>query len=77
MVLAAGLTQFSGRVLRRARGLHCWMGRVYTYIIVFGSGPAALMLAFYANGGPGAIASFIMLSILWWSFTWLGWLLNI
>ncbi len=66
LVLVAGLTQFSGLVLRRVPALHRWVGRVYVYSILGVCGPAAVLMAWYANGGPVARASFLLLSILWW-----------
>lgn len=69
LVLAAGLTQFSGRVLRRAPALHRWVGRVYVYSILGVCGPAAVLMAGYANGGPVARASFLLLGLLWWWVT--------
>lgn len=72
LVLMAGLTQFSRRVLRRIPGLHRWIGRVYVFSILGVCGPAALVMAFYANGGIGSQASFVTLSGLWWGTTWMG-----
>jgi hypothetical protein len=73
LVLAAGLTQFSGAILRRARGLHRWVGRVYAYSILLVCGPAGMLMAWYANGGPVAQSSFLVLSALWWWCTWVAW----
>ena len=70
LVLAAGLTQFSGTILRRTPGLHRWVGRAYVWSILFFCGPAGLLMAWYANGGPLAQSSFLVLSGLWWWMTW-------
>ena len=72
LVLLAGLTQFSHWVLRRMPRLHRWVGRIYVFSIIGVCGPAALVMAFYANGGFWAQASFVTLSLLWWAFTWAG-----
>ncbi len=72
-VLAAGLTQFSGNILQKIPTLHRWVGKIYVAIVLFFSGPAALVMSWYANGGSVAKASFITLSILWWWCTWQGW----
>ena len=72
LVLAAGLTQFSGAILRRAPGLHRWVGRVYVYSVLGLCGPAGMVMAWYANGGPVAQASFLLLSGLWWWTTWVA-----
>ncbi len=73
LVLAAGLTQFSGSLLRRVPALHRWMGRMYAFSILLVCGPAGMVMAWYANGGPFAQASFLSLSILWWGSTWWAW----
>ncbi len=72
LVLLAGLTQFSGAILQRATALHRWVGRVYVYSILGVCGPAAIVMAWYANGGPVAQASFLLLSIFWWVATWMA-----
>jgi uncharacterized membrane protein len=72
-ILAAGATQFSGWILKNSPRIHRLVGQMYTGAILCISGPAALIMAFYANGGPWAKASFITLSIAWWMCTWLGW----
>ncbi len=68
-LLASGLTQFSGYILQKWKGVHRWVGRVYVGIIVFISGPSALVMALYANGGWSTKASFAVLSVAWWGCT--------
>lgn len=73
LILAAGLTQFSGAILRRTPGLHRWVGRAYAWSILAVCGPAGMVMAWYANGGPVAKTSFVVLSGLWWWCTWVAW----
>jgi Predicted membrane protein (DUF2306) len=68
-LLASGLTQFSGYILKRRLAIHRFVGRVYVGIILLISGPAALVMACYANGGPLTKLSFIVLSFAWWACT--------
>lgn len=42
---------------------------MYVYIILFISGPGALVMSFYANGDVVAKTSFVILSLLWIMFT--------
>lgn len=70
LVLAAGATQFSGRILKKTPVLHRWVGRAYAFSILCVCGPGALVMAFYANGDAFTKASFVTLSLLWWWFTW-------
>ncbi len=71
-VLAAGLTQFSSKILNQKPILHRWIGRSYVAIILIVSGPAAFIMSLYANGGGWSQASFATLSTAWWWFTWQG-----
>jgi uncharacterized membrane protein len=68
-VLAAGFTQFSKTVLSKYAGVHRWVGRGYVVCILFISGPGALVMSVYANGGLLTQVSFFILSVLWWFFT--------
>lgn len=72
LVMAAGLTQFSGKILKKTPALHRWVGRVYAFSILGVCGPAGLIMTFYANGGWFTKASFVALSLLWWGATWLA-----
>lgn len=67
--LFAGLTQFSGTILRNHQKLHRLFGRIYFYNILLINFPAGVILAIYANGHfPGKLA-FLILAILWFYFT--------
>jgi uncharacterized membrane protein len=69
LVLFAGFTQFSKRILQQYPKLHKWAGRLYAYNVLFVTGPAAFIMSFYANGGLIGIVAFVLLSILWWGTT--------
>ena len=69
LVLVAGFTQFSRTVLLKAPRVHRVMGYVYVVTLLFVSGPGAWALAFHANGGIPARASFLSLTFLWYVFT--------
>lgn len=68
-VLAAGMLQFNGFILRSCKKLHRASGYVYVTIVLLVSGPAGLVMGFYANGGLPARISFVMLAILWLATT--------
>lgn len=68
-VLIAGFTQFAPRLLVRYPGVHRVMGWGYLLIVTTVSGPAAFIMALYANGGLAARGSFTLLSLLWIGFT--------
>lgn len=69
-VLLVGMVQFSGAFLKRWPRLHRRLGQAYVFIILCISGPAALVMSFYSNGDWTARISFLVLSLLWWWFTW-------
>ncbi|MBX2873573.1 MAG: DUF2306 domain-containing protein [Saprospiraceae bacterium] len=69
-VLLVGVIQFSAGFLRKWPRIHRRLGQAYVFIILCISGPAALVMSFYSNGDWNARLSFILLSIVWWWFTW-------
>lgn len=73
LALAAGFTQFAPWILRRMPKLHRWMGRCYVLNVCFVTGPASLIMAFYANGGITSRLAFITLAIGWIVTTRMGW----
>jgi hypothetical protein len=71
--LVAGFTQFFPALLRRLPHLHRWMGRLYVLNVCFITGPASLIMAFYANGGFTSRLAFTLLATGWIATTALGW----
>ena len=71
-ILMAGLTQFSSGLLKSAAWVHRWVGKMYVFFVLVISGPAAMVMALYANGGVFAKVSFLLLGSLWWWFTFKG-----
>jgi hypothetical protein len=71
--LLAGFTQFAPWVLKKWPGVHRSMGRVYVITVCFVTGPASLMMAFYANGGLTSRIAFVTLALLWLGTTAMGW----
>lgn len=69
MVLLAGFTQFSTTFLKKFPKIHRKLGYVYVINILLVTGPAGLLMSFYANGGLGSRIGFVMLSVLWILFT--------
>ena len=70
--LLAGLTQFSGYIMRRWPRLHRICGYIYVVDVLFVTGPAALLMSWYANGGAAGQTSFLLQSICWLVFTGLA-----
>lgn len=68
-VLFAGFTQFSERLRALNPRLHRVVGYIYAFDIILITGPAGLVMGFYANGGATSRIAFVMLAIGWIWFT--------
>lgn len=68
-VLLAGFTQFSGAIQRKNPRLHRGMGYIYVADVLLITGPAGLLMGFYANGGLSSRISFVLLAAGWIFFT--------
>jgi uncharacterized membrane protein len=67
--LLAGLTQFSGDLLKNHRHVHRIIGRIYAWDIIFINFPSGLIMAIYANGHLPSKLAFLILDCLWLYFT--------
>jgi hypothetical protein len=68
-VLLAGFTQFSKKIQRNKPWLHRRLGYIYVIDVLFITGPAGLLMGFYANGGLFSRIAFVSLAVLWIFFT--------
>lgn len=68
-VLLAGFTQFSKTIQRKNPRLHRIFGYIYVTNVLLITGPAGLLMGFYANGGLLSRIAFILLASLWIYFT--------
>jgi Predicted membrane protein (DUF2306) len=68
-VLLAGFTQFSGKIQDFYPKLHRMFGYIYVTDVILITGPAGLLMGFYANGGLPSKISFCLLAIGWITFT--------
>ncbi|MBS1509327.1 MAG: DUF2306 domain-containing protein [Bacteroidetes bacterium] len=69
LVLLAGFTQFSGYIMKHNPTLHRFFGYVYVIDILLVTGPASLLMSFYANGGTSSRIAFVLLAVLWMGST--------
>jgi len=67
--LLAGFTQFSKWLLKHKPKLHRILGYTYVINVLMVTGPAGLLMSFYANGGISSRIGFVLLSVLWILFT--------
>lgn len=71
-VLLAGFTQFSAKIREYRPKLHRSFGYFYAIDVLFITGPAGLIMGFYANGGLTSKTSFVLLAIGWMATTGLA-----
>ncbi len=69
LALLAGFTQFSKWLVKHRPKLHRAIGYSYVINILVVTGPAGLLMSFYANGGISSRIAFVLLSFLWIGFT--------
>lgn len=72
IVLFSGAFLFSKLVLKKWPLVHRYIGKTYVALLLLFSAPSGIVMAFYANGGWMAKCSFLLLTPLWWWFTWKG-----
>ncbi len=71
-VLLFGAFQFIPAQSTKAIKFHRFLGKLYVLIVLCLSAPSGLIMAFYANGGIWAKTSFVIISSLWWVFTYIA-----
>lgn len=71
-LMILGFIQFSKTIKTKYTKIHRWSGRLYAIIILFLSGPSGLVMSYHANGGVFSKTAFVILSVLWMSFTFLS-----
>jgi uncharacterized membrane protein len=67
--LLAGFTQFSSHIQGFYPRVHRAFGYVYVTNVLLITGPAALLMSFYANGGFSSKLAFGLLAVGWIAFT--------
>lgn len=69
LVLLAGFIQFSSQIQSYYPKVHRAFGYVYVTNVLLVTGPAALLMSVYANGGLPSKIAFLALDIGWIAFT--------
>ena len=72
IVILSGLFQFNRWIIANRPKFHRVLGYTYISTVLLISGPSALIMAFYANGGRVAQVSFVTLTLCWILFTWIA-----
>lgn len=71
-LMLLGAFQFLVPITKKTKQGHRYSGRVYAFVILLLSGPSGLVMSYHANGGIIAKTSFVILSVLWMTFTGLS-----
>jgi len=72
VVIASGAFLFISISKSKWWKFHRILGRVYVILVLLLAAPSGLIMGYFANGGLMGQINFVLLSILWWSFTFLG-----
>jgi len=72
IVLLSGAFLFSDFILKNYSKLHRYAGRTYVFLLLLIAAPSGMVMAFHANGDWLTKLSFLILTPLWWWFTWKG-----
>ncbi len=73
IVLIVGAFGFSSLIRKRWLKWHILSGKLYISLILCLSAPAGFIMAVFAAGGWPVKLCFILLSVLWWWFSYKGW----
>jgi uncharacterized membrane protein len=65
VLLFAGFTQFSKKILKQIPLVHRFAGWIYIVVLILISGPSGFIMGIYANGGTYSVIAFLMLSAIW------------
>jgi hypothetical protein len=67
--IGTALIQFSRVVLKKARAIHRWSGRIYVFVVLFLGAPTGLYMSFFAKGSFWERALFMFMAVFWFITT--------
>lgn len=74
LVLLFGWLQFVKVIIEKTPKFHRLLGKIYLLLVLILCAPSGLIMGIYANGGLWSKLSFVIISVLWWSFTFAAYL---
>lgn len=69
VALGVGWTQFLKTLRKKRLSIHRKLGNIYVLSVIVVSGPGAMYLALFANGGFNNVVGFSMMALCWFIFT--------
>lgn len=70
--IITALIQFSRVIVKKAKAIHRWSGKVYVFVVLFLGAPTGLYMSFFAKGSFWERALFMFMAIFWFITTLKG-----
>lgn len=70
--ILTALIQFSRYLLKKARAIHRWSGRIYVLVVLLLGAPTGLYMSFFAKGSIWERSLFLFMAITWFITTLYG-----
>ena len=70
--IITALVQFSRYILKKARPIHRWSGRLYVSVVLFLGAPTGLYMSFFAKGSIWERLLFMFMAVTWFITTLYG-----
>jgi Predicted membrane protein (DUF2306) len=70
--ILAALVQFSRYVLKKAKKIHVWSGRIYVFVVLILGAPTGLYMSFFAKGSVWERTLFMFMALFWFYTTLKG-----
>jgi len=70
--ISTALIQFSRAILKKAKAIHRWSGKVYVFVVLFLGAPTGLYMSFFAKGSYWERALFMFMALFWFFTTMKG-----
>jgi hypothetical protein len=69
LCIGTALIQFSRVILKKAKAIHRWSGRIYVFVVLFLGAPTGLYMSFFAKGTFWERMLFMFMAIFWFITT--------
>ena len=67
--IMAALTQFSTSILKKRKGIHVWMGKIYVLVVLVLGAPTGVYMSFFAKGSFWERMLFLFMAVYWFYST--------
>ena len=70
--IGTALIQFTRYILKKAKAIHRWSGRLYVFVVLFLGAPTGMYMSFFAKGSFWERALFMFMAVAWFITTLYG-----